>query len=152
MEKISKLWTTRKIIYHTYVAHATRCVIDSSTSQWFEDIAFMPIHHWKDTPEPKITKQWPCVVSRGQTLVCAGALLFAVYKHPQAINALHEYRPGCVRLLRFCCGYCWKQYYCWTWVSNHFSTVRFAFEEKRQISCVVTDLRQISRIFNFVVQ
>ena len=40
---------------------ATRCVINLSTCQWPEAIAFIEIfyaHHWEETPEPKRTQQW----------------------------------------------------------------------------------------------
>ena len=37
------------------------------------------MHHWKDTPEPKRTRQWSCLFSRGQSIVHSEALSLAVY-------------------------------------------------------------------------
>ena len=103
----------------------------------------MPMYHWKDSraeENPTMTLRslmWPDPSSRRST----------VYKRLQAINTLHEYRasPGYARL-GFAVAIVEQE-------SRIISVLCDLFLKKRgTISCVVTGLRQITRIFNFVIQ
>ena len=61
--KISRLRDDpQNFLPHLASTHVvTRCVINLSARQWYKAITFTKIfyaHHWKDTPEPKRTRQW----------------------------------------------------------------------------------------------
>ena len=118
VEKISRLWTTHKIFYHTYLAHGDKLC------DWFEDASVIPTiarHHiYKDILHPPLERHSRAKKNPTMTKI---VLLWLLTK--TILN---------------------NSYYRWTCSSNHFSTMRFVLKKGGTISYDdVTGPRQHSR-------